>query len=216
MLRTTFTALWTLFGKVDWESNYKKSFCKENIKIELCLPPKSNQPMCTWKTSVSQLFLHAWQNVNAFSITKFCVLLSTTYLWRSGSWTLAQNRHIFYLLVTFCCLGSNFSFIFYCTHLNQKWTKKGPCSVKIRIKLSDRLIWRLQLWAKSRNPFTPSSAATQGGSFFFSIISFNLWLEDFSLMKMFSEFPSFWLWWITVKHVGECMSEDLERVLITN
>ena len=33
---------------------------------------------------------------------------------------------------------------------------------------------------------------------------------------MFSEFPSFWLWWITVKHVGECMSEDLERVLITN
>ena len=146
-------------------------------------------------------------------ITKFCVLLSTTYLCWSGSWTLTQNPCIFYLLETFCSLGFDFSFIF---HFTQIWAKKGPFSVKIHIKLSDRLIWRLQLWAKSRNPFTPSSAATQGGSFFFSIISFNLWLEDFSLMKMFSEFPSFWLWWITVKHVGECMSEDLERVLITN
>ena len=106
-----------------------------------------------------------------FSVTKFCVLLSTAYLCRSGSLTTAQNPCIVYLLVTFCCLGSDFPLV-----LNQKWTKKGPCSVKIRIKLSDRLIWRLQLWAKSRNPFTLSSAATQGGSFFFSIISFNLWL----------------------------------------
>ena len=116
------------------ETNYKNSFCKENINIELCLPPKSNQPRCTWKTSVSRLFLYAWQNQNVFFVTKFCVLLSTAYLCRSGSLTTAQNPCIVYLLVTFCCLGSDFPLV-----LNQKWTKKGPCSVKIRIKLSDNL-----------------------------------------------------------------------------
>ena len=174
----------------------RKLILQRKHKHSLVFTSKIKSTNVQIKTSVSQLFLYAWQNLNVFSDTKFCVHLSTTYLWRSGSWTIAQNRFIFYLLATFCCYGSDFSFIF---HFTQIWAKKGPFSVKIHIKLSDRLIWRLQLWAKSRNPFTPSSAATQGGSFFFSIISFNLWLEDFSLIKMFSGFTSFWLWWINVK-----------------
>ena len=98
------------------ETNYKNSFCKENINIELCLPPKSNQPRCTWKTSVSRLFLYAWQNQNVFFVTKFCVLLSTTYLWRSGSWTIAQNQFIFYLLVTLCCVCWLWFFSYFSFH----------------------------------------------------------------------------------------------------